>query len=249
MGCRSSGAFPRIRGVRLHHRRLPPGGRRQELRGKVGLFVCASSSPTHMTALPTNARSHKQLPEPALRLGTRPLPPMGQPTDACVQNAGICGTDMHIVDWDGWAARDYRPPVPLGHEIGAEVVAVGRLVNSVTIGQSVSFETHRSCGSCHQCRSNRRHTCHNLRLFSARDWRNPATLRWCRNPAACRGSDSLSAHQRALEPLGVGFSSCDGGLCFWSSTLSADVDRLASLQSRQRARSGLDDRRDGRRGF
>jgi threonine 3-dehydrogenase len=73
---------------------------------------------------------------------------------------------MHIVDWNAWAARNYRPPVPLGHEIGGEVIAVGDLVGSVTVGQPVSIETHLSCGSCDQCRANRRHTCRNLRLFS-----------------------------------------------------------------------------------
>lgn len=83
-----------------------------------------------------------------------------------IHSASICGTDLHIYNWNDWAARTYRLPLRLGHEFGGTVIAVGPGVRAIKAGDHVTAETHIACGHCHQCRLNRRHTCENLQLFS-----------------------------------------------------------------------------------
>lgn len=87
-----------------------------------------------------------------------------------IRCASICGTDLGIVDWSKWAARNYAPPFPLGHEFSGEIVEIGRQVNRLKVGDRVCAETHIACGQCEQCRINRRHTCLNLKLFSQQGW-------------------------------------------------------------------------------
>lgn len=103
----------------------------------------------------------------SLALRSRALPPLGE-TDVLVriQSASICGTDLHIYKWNDWAARNYRPPMPLGHEFGGTVAGVGAAVRRVRVGDAVTAETHLACGECRQCRLGRGHTCDDLRLFS-----------------------------------------------------------------------------------
>lgn len=83
-----------------------------------------------------------------------------------IRRAAICGTDLHIYHWNDWAARNYGLPLVLGHEFCGEVLAIGAGVEGLRVGQRVSGETHIYCGKCEQCRSNRRHICDDLRLFS-----------------------------------------------------------------------------------
>ena len=59
-----------------------------------------------------------------------------------VRRAGICGTDLHIYDWDEWSQSRIRPPLVLGHEFMGEVVETGRLVENVSVGDRVSAEGH-----------------------------------------------------------------------------------------------------------
>lgn len=83
-----------------------------------------------------------------------------------VRHAGICGTDLHIVSWNDWAARRYAPPVILGHEFCGEVVDIDKANAPFRIGDRVVAETHLACGTCRQCRAGRGHTCLNLKVFS-----------------------------------------------------------------------------------
>ncbi|MDH3732107.1 MAG: L-threonine 3-dehydrogenase [Gemmatimonadota bacterium] len=76
-----------------------------------------------------------------------------------VRKAGICGTDLHIYDWDDWSQSRIRPPLVLGHEFMGEVVKVGTLVDNVKIGQRVSAEGHMVCGHCELCRTGKSHVC------------------------------------------------------------------------------------------
>jgi len=92
--------------------------------------------------------------------------PEGSQVLVKIHSASICGTDLHVYKWNAWAARTYQPPFRLGHEFGGTVVAVGPGVTDIKPGDHVTAETHISCGNCHQCRLNRRHTCDNLQLFS-----------------------------------------------------------------------------------
>jgi threonine 3-dehydrogenase len=72
---------------------------------------------------------------------------------------GICGTDVHIYDWDEWAQRTIRVPLAIGHEFVGEIVAVGSNVNDFSAGDIVSGEGHVVCGRCRNCLAGRRHLC------------------------------------------------------------------------------------------
>jgi threonine 3-dehydrogenase len=76
-----------------------------------------------------------------------------------VQRTGICGTDLHIRAWDGWAQRAIRTPLVVGHEFAGEVVETGRDVADIAVGDRVSGEGHLVCGKCRNCLAGRRHLC------------------------------------------------------------------------------------------
>jgi len=76
-----------------------------------------------------------------------------------VRYAGICGTDVHIFQWDEWAQRTIPVPMAIGHEFVGEVVAVGSNVNDFFPGDIVSGEGHVVCGRCRNCLAGRRHLC------------------------------------------------------------------------------------------
>jgi len=76
-----------------------------------------------------------------------------------VLRTGICGTDLHIYDWDAWAQRTVPVPLVIGHEFVGEVVEVGSNVNDFHPGDLVSGEGHLVCGRCRNCMAGRRHLC------------------------------------------------------------------------------------------
>jgi threonine 3-dehydrogenase len=78
-----------------------------------------------------------------------------------VKRAAICGTDMHIYNWDAWAQKTIPVPMAVGHEYCGEVVEVGSEVSGFKIGDRVSGEGHITCGYCRNCRAGRRHLCRN----------------------------------------------------------------------------------------
>jgi threonine 3-dehydrogenase len=78
-----------------------------------------------------------------------------------VKYAGICGTDVHIYQWDDWAQKTIHVPMAIGHEFVGEVVAVGSNVNDFFPGDIVSGEGHVVCGRCRNCMAGRRHLCAN----------------------------------------------------------------------------------------
>ena len=78
-----------------------------------------------------------------------------------VRYAGICGTDLHIYQWDDWAQKTIRVPMAIGHEFVGEVVQVGSNVNDFFPGDIVSGEGHVVCGRCRNCMAGRRHLCAN----------------------------------------------------------------------------------------
>lgn len=82
-----------------------------------------------------------------------------------VRNAGVCGTDVHIHDWDAWASGRCRPPFTVGHEFAGEVAQVGSLVADVKIGDRVTAEGHIVCGHCHLCRTGNSHVCPNTKII------------------------------------------------------------------------------------
>jgi threonine 3-dehydrogenase len=76
-----------------------------------------------------------------------------------VRHTGICGTDVHIYDWDEWAQKTIPVPMVIGHEFVGEIVEVGSNVNDFHPGDIVSGEGHVTCGRCRNCLAGRRHLC------------------------------------------------------------------------------------------
>ena len=72
---------------------------------------------------------------------------------------GICGTDLHIYDWDDWAKKTIPVPLVIGHEFVGEIVEVGSNVSDFHPGEIVSGEGHVVCGRCRNCLAGRRHLC------------------------------------------------------------------------------------------
>ncbi|MFP7697289.1 L-threonine 3-dehydrogenase [Trueperella sp. LYQ143] len=101
---------------------------------------------------------------PGLELIDVPEPTIGA-NDVLVRvmRTGICGTDVHIDRWDGWAQNTVHTPRILGHEFCGEIVEIGSEVDGLTPGMFVSGEGHYVCGRCRACLAGRRHLCRNTR--------------------------------------------------------------------------------------
>jgi threonine 3-dehydrogenase len=98
--------------------------------------------------------------EPGLWLEDVPEPEYGiNDVLIRVHRTGICGTDVHIVNWDAWAQRTIPVPLVIGHEFAGEIIAVGDNVSDFHIGDLVSGEGHVVCGRCRNCMAGRRHLC------------------------------------------------------------------------------------------
>jgi threonine 3-dehydrogenase len=82
-----------------------------------------------------------------------------------VKVASICGTDLHIYNWDRWAQNRIHPPLIPGHEFCGEVAAFGDEVTSVREGDFVSAEMHVACGKCLLCRTGEAHICQNVKII------------------------------------------------------------------------------------
>jgi threonine 3-dehydrogenase len=78
-----------------------------------------------------------------------------------VRRSAICGTDMHIFNWDAWAQKTIPVPMAVGHEYAGEIVEIGSEVRGFQVGDRVSGEGHITCGNCRNCRAGRRHLCRN----------------------------------------------------------------------------------------
>src|SRR5579875_3356880 len=76
-----------------------------------------------------------------------------------VHRTGVCGTDLHIYKWDGWAQKTIPVPLVIGHEFVGEIVEVGANVADFYPGEIVSGEGHVVCGRCRNCLAGRRHLC------------------------------------------------------------------------------------------
>src|SRR5215469_8820064 len=103
---------------------------------------------------------------PGTEIREVPRPAFG-PDDVLVkvEVASICGTDLHIYQWDQWAQRRIHPPLIPGHEFCGVVEAVGKNVTSVKEGDFVSAEMHVACGKCLQCRIGEAHICQHVKII------------------------------------------------------------------------------------
>ncbi|MHC4693849.1 MAG: alcohol dehydrogenase catalytic domain-containing protein, partial [Planctomycetota bacterium] len=102
----------------------------------------------------------KKNPEPGLWLEDVPTPQIGI-NDVLIKinKTSICGTDIHIYNWDTWAQKTIKPPLTIGHEFVGTVANIGSNVNDFEPGDLVSGEGHVVCGRCRNCLAGRRHLC------------------------------------------------------------------------------------------
>jgi threonine 3-dehydrogenase len=141
---------------------------------------------------------------PGIELREVPVPTPG-PGEVLVrvEAASVCGTDLHIYNWDPWAQGRIHPPLIPGHEFCGIVAGVGRGVTTVKDGDKVSAEMHVACGKCLQCRIGEAHICQHVRILGvdadgafASYAIIPETNIWKLNPAIPHEWASL------LDPLG-----------------------------------------------
>ncbi|MEL0615971.1 L-threonine 3-dehydrogenase [Cobetia marina] len=104
----------------------------------------------------------KLKPEPGIWMTETAVPEIGH-NDVLIKirKTAICGTDMHIYQWDEWSQATVPVPMVTGHEYAGEIVALGSEVRGYEIGDRVSGEGHITCGHCRNCRAGRRHLCRN----------------------------------------------------------------------------------------
>ncbi|MGH9542988.1 MAG: L-threonine 3-dehydrogenase [Terriglobales bacterium] len=108
----------------------------------------------------------KPAPAPGAELRSVRVPELG-PHDVLVRVriASICGTDLHIYEWDEWSRQRLRPPLTFGHEFCGTVERVGEEVEGIAPGDYVSAEMHVPCGRCLQCRTGQAHICERVRIL------------------------------------------------------------------------------------
>ncbi len=104
--------------------------------------------------------------KPGVEVREVPVPSYG-PSEVLVKvdAASVCGTDLHIYDWDPWAQGRIHPPLIPGHEFCGTVAKVGEQVTTVRPGDFVSAEMHVACGKCLQCRIGQAHVCQYVKII------------------------------------------------------------------------------------
>lgn len=105
---------------------------------------------------------------PGIVLRDVPVPTCG-PNEALIQvhHAGVCGTDLHIWEWDSWARNRLKPPVVIGHEFAGRIAQLGPGAGSdlLAVGDLVTAEGHVVCGHCLQCRLGAAHLCRRTQII------------------------------------------------------------------------------------
>jgi threonine 3-dehydrogenase len=147
----------------------------------------------------------KAKPEVGIWMEDVPMPVIG-PNDVLVKihKTAICGTDIHIYNWDDWAKKHIQVPLVAGHEFVGEIVEIGKEVTGYfKIGDRVSGEGHIACGHCRNCRCGRSHLCRSN--ISIGVTRNGAYAEYLAIPAvnAYRIPTEVSDNQASiLDPFG-----------------------------------------------
>ncbi|MHC6179149.1 L-threonine 3-dehydrogenase [Clostridium sp. JNZ X4-2] len=124
-----------------------------------------------------------------------------------VKAAALCGTDLHIIDWNPWAQNSgIKFPLIIGHECCGEVVGAGKEAAGFEINDHVAVETHIPCGSCLQCQIGEQHICNNLKIFGVNT--NGCFAEYAVVPAACAvkiPKEIPFEFGAVFEPLGTSF--------------------------------------------
>lgn len=141
---------------------------------------------------------------PGAELDQVPIPePKGRDVLIEVAASSICGTDVHIFDWNDWARRHIHPPRIFGHEVSGHVVATGPQVTGLKPGAYVAAETHLVDHTCRQCRRGLYHLCENVKVLGVDQ--DGSFARYVVLPAenCWRNAPQLSPEVAALqEPFG-----------------------------------------------
>ena len=104
----------------------------------------------------------KEKREEGIWMGEEAVPTIG-PNDVLIKinKTAICGTDVHIYNWDDWSQKTIPVPMTVGHEFAGQIAEVGSHVRGFEVGDRVSGEGHITCGHCRNCRAGKRHLCRN----------------------------------------------------------------------------------------
>jgi threonine 3-dehydrogenase len=141
----------------------------------------------------------KRRPEPGLWMEDVPVPEVGA-NDVLIRvlRTGICGTDVHIYQWDAWARKTIPVPMVVGHEFVGRIAAVGANVRDFREGEIVSGEGHVVCGHCRNCLAGRRHLCNHTQGIGvnrpgafAEYLALPMTNVWVHDPAIPRDVQAI----------------------------------------------------------
>lgn len=123
-----------------------------------------------------------------------------------VHATAVCGTDLHIYDWNEYAeTRMKHLPMVFGHETAGEIVEIGANVSGYHVGDRISVETHIPCNQCWQCKTGNRHICENQKVFGGTE--PGAFAEYAVVPKDCivRLDDAITYEQGAmLEAMGAG---------------------------------------------
>ncbi len=135
-----------------------------------------------------------------------PVPKVG-PNDILVKirAVAICGTDLHIMEWNAYASERVPAPMVFGHEFSGDIVEVGSNVTEFKVGDRIAAETHIPCNHCQQCVTGHRHICENMKIIGVHV--PGAFAEYISIPQDCayKIADSVSYKMGAmLEPMGVG---------------------------------------------
>jgi threonine 3-dehydrogenase len=155
----------------------------------------------------------KARPEPGFSLGDVPEPKPGAGEVLLrVAATSVCGTDVHLYDWNPWAQSRVHPPRVVGHEVSGEVIAWGDGVRSPALGTRVAVESHIVCGHCEECRRGDFHVCENTKILGvdvdgafASFMTLPVANVW---PVGASVAPEVAA---AMEPFGNAVHACSYG--------------------------------------
>jgi len=155
----------------------------------------------------------KSRPAPGFTVGdvAEPQPGAGEVL-LRVAATSVCGTDVHLYDWNAWAQARVVPPRVMGHEVSGEVIAWGDGVRSPALGTRVAVESHIVCGHCEECRRGDFHVCENTRILGVHV--DGAFATYIRLPAANVwpvGHGVAPEVAAAMEPFGNAVHACSYG--------------------------------------
>ncbi|HEY3780864.1 MAG TPA: L-threonine 3-dehydrogenase [Fimbriimonadaceae bacterium] len=136
-----------------------------QIRSNLAIFLSPRSRAQPVTSSPVKAIA-KVRPAPGVEIIDAPEPETREGTVKIkLEAASVCGTDLHIYNWDPWSASRIKPPRIIGHEFCGTIVEVGKGAEHRQIGEFVSSESHIVCGHCVQCLHGQGHVCVNTRIL------------------------------------------------------------------------------------